>query len=74
LRALETGDRALAEKACRLEDEFDCIYMDARDAHFRRMEEGICAPEADFSFIEILRNLERICDHSENLAISVLRN
>ncbi len=74
LRALETGDHVLAKRACRLEDEFDCIYMAARDAHFRRMEEGVCAPEADFSFIEILRNLERICDHSENLAISVLRN
>lgn len=73
LQALEIRDRVLAERACRLEDEFDCMYMEARNAHIHRVEVGICAPEADFVFIEVLRNLERICDHSENLAQSVLQ-
>ncbi len=74
LRALESGDHVLAEQACRLEDEFDHLYIGARNAHTRRVEDGVCAPEADFVFIEVLRNLERICDHAENLAQSVLRN
>lgn len=74
LQALETGNHILAERACRLEDEFDHMYMEARNAHIRRVEDGVCAPEADFTFIEVLRNLERICDHSENLAQSVLEN
>ncbi len=74
LEALETGDHARAEQACRLEDEFDHMYMEARNAHIHRVEAGVCAPEADFTFIEVLRNLERICDHSENLAQSVLEN
>ena len=73
LRALQTRDRALAQRACRLEDEFDHLYLDARQGHIERMELGICQPEADVIFTETLRNLERISDHADNLGISVMR-
>jgi len=74
LRALQTSDRMLAERACRLEDEFDHLYLDARQGHIERLEAGICHPEADVLFAETLRNLERISDHADNLGISVMRN
>jgi phosphate:Na+ symporter len=73
LRALQIGDRALAKRACRMEDEFDSLYMEARQKHIERLETGICQPEADVIFAETLRNLERISDHADNLGISVMR-
>ena len=73
LRALQAGDRALAQRACRMEDEFDHLYIEARQGHIERLEAGICHPEADVIFTETLRNLERISDHADNLGISTMR-
>ncbi|MCP4598950.1 MAG: Na/Pi cotransporter family protein [Proteobacteria bacterium] len=73
LRALETGDRMLAQRACRMEDEFDQLYNDARQGHIERLKARICQPEADVLFTETVRNLERISDHADNLGISVMR-
>jgi phosphate:Na+ symporter len=73
LRAVQTGDRALAQQACRMEDEFDHLYFNARQRHIERLEAGICGPEADVIFTETLRNLERISDHADNLGVSVIR-
>jgi len=74
LRAFQTGDRALAQRACHLEDEFDQLYLEARQGHVERLKLGVCIPEADIIFTETLRNLERISDHADNLGISTLRN
>ncbi|MFN2108383.1 MAG: Na/Pi cotransporter family protein [Anaerolineae bacterium] len=74
LDALRDRDREAAQHACDLEDEFDDLYLEARQGHIQRLEEGICAPEADVLFVEWLRNLERISDHADNLGVSVRRN
>jgi len=73
LRALQASDRALAQRACHMEDEFDHLYIEARQGHIERLEAGICHPEADVLFTETLRNLERISDHADNLGISTMR-
>jgi phosphate:Na+ symporter len=74
LQALRTGDRTLAQRACRMEDEFDHLYIEARQGHIKRLETGICHPEADIIFTETIRNLERISDHADNLGISTMRS
>jgi phosphate:Na+ symporter len=74
LRALQTADHALAQRACRMEDEFDHLYLEARQGHIERLEAGICHPEADVIFTETLRNLERISDHADNIGISAMRD
>ncbi len=73
LQALQTGDRVLAQRVCRMEDEFDHLYIEARQGHIERLETQICPPEADIIFTETLRNLERISDHADNLGISIMR-
>jgi len=73
LQALQKGDRALARRACSLEDEFDRLYLEARQGHIDRLNAGICQPEADVLFVESVRNLERISDHADNVGISVMR-
>lgn len=57
-----------------MEDEFDHLYIEARQGHIERLETGICDPEADIIFTETLRYLERISDHADNLGISTVRN
>jgi len=74
LDALRDRDRDMAHHACDLEEEFDHLYLEARQGHIQRLEEGVCTPEADVLFVEWLRNLERISDHADNLGVSVSRN
>ncbi len=74
LEALRDQDKDRARRACDLEEEFDHLYLEARQSHIRRLEEGVCTPEADVLFVEWLRNLERISDHADNLGVSVQRN
>jgi len=72
--AVQDDNELLARRACRLEDEFDQLYIEARQGHIDRLAAGVCQPESDVIFIESLRNLERISDHADNLGISVMRN
>ena len=74
LNALRDRDREMAVHACDLEEEFDVMYLEARQEHIRRLEGGVCQPEANVIFVEWLRNLERISDHADNLGVSVRRN
>jgi phosphate:Na+ symporter len=73
LQAFSDGDQALARQACSLEDDMDRIALRVRQRHLDRTTLGVCHPEADVLFVETLRNLERIADHADNVAISVLR-
>lgn len=73
LKAFQEGDKLLAREVCNMESEFDKLYWQTRQRHIERLEAGICNPEANVIFTEILRNLERISDHADNLGVSVMR-
>ncbi|MDO8124100.1 MAG: PhoU domain-containing protein, partial [Candidatus Hermodarchaeota archaeon] len=72
ITALKQKSELHAQQAVDLEDEVDVLERKCKNAHIRRTTEGICAPEADVMFTEILRNLERIGDHADNIAYDVL--
>jgi len=72
LQAVRDGDRQMAQLACRLEDEMDYMYWEARQARKKRLVTGKGEPEVDGIFLELLRNLERISDHADSLGISVM--
>ncbi len=74
LQAMRDRDHVRGQQACALEDEFDQLYMVARQGHIDRLRDEICTPEADVLFVEALRNLERISDHADNLGVSATRN
>jgi phosphate:Na+ symporter len=74
VRAFEESDRNLANQVCQQEKEFDQQYWKTRQGHIERLKIGVCQPDADVIFTEVLRNLERISDHADNLGISVIRN
>lgn len=74
IQAFRDTDHKLAIQVCQLESEFDRLYWHTRQQHIERLESGICDPEANVIFTETLRNLERICDHADNLGVSVARS
>jgi phosphate:Na+ symporter len=51
-----------------LENEVDNLVNEYEDNHLKRLEQNECNPEAGPIFIDILRNLERITDHTHNMA------
>ena len=69
LEAFRDKDRALAEKVCEVESEFDSEYLRARQRHIRRLEAGTCQPEADVILTETLHLLERISNYADNIGV-----
>jgi phosphate:Na+ symporter len=64
----------MAQLACRLEDEMDRMYWKARKKETKRLKAGKISLKADYIYLELLRNLERISDHADSLGISVIRD
>lgn len=73
MSALESGDKIAARRVRQAEGDIDIMEKELRESHRRRLEAGVCSPQADILFIETLRNLERIGDHADNLGVSVLK-
>ena len=72
ISAMKQRSEVLARQAVELEDEVDVLERKSKRAHIKRTTEGVCVPEADVMFTEILRNLERIGDHADNIAYDIL--
>jgi phosphate:Na+ symporter len=72
LESFRTDDAELARRVLVIEDEVDVLEARFRQSHMRRVQDGVCDPQADVIFVESLRNLERISDHADNIAGSVL--
>jgi len=52
----------------RIEEEIDRMVKNSVNKHIERMKTGICNPIAGLIYSDILTNLERIGDHSINIA------
>lgn len=72
LKAFKKDDKALVNQVVESEDEIDKLEKKYKRNHIQRMKKKICNPEADTIFVETLRNLERISDHSYNIALSLI--
>ena len=74
IEALENEDKELAVKVTKLEDQIDAYEKKFKKNHIRRIKEGTCDIRSDIIFTDTLRNLERIGDHADNIASSLLVN
>lgn len=74
IQALETEDKELAAKVIKLEDQIDAFEKKFKRNHIRRLKAGTCDIRSDVIFTDTLRNLERIGDHADNIANSVILN
>ena len=55
-----------------LEQEIDDMEKSLRKRHIKRLKKKQCTARAGTIFIDILSNLERVADHSTNIAYSIL--
>ncbi|MDD2401026.1 MAG: Na/Pi cotransporter family protein [Clostridia bacterium] len=72
LQSLETNDQWLAKKVVESDDEIDEMEKRFRRGHIDRLNENICYGDAGAIYLDVLSNLERIGDHSVNIAQYVL--
>ncbi|GAK11501.1 Na/Pi cotransporter family protein [Geomicrobium sp. JCM 19039] len=70
--AMEHHDIDAAKATEKQEDEIDKMERKMRKKHILRMNEGRCSGSAGIVFVDIVSNLERIGDHSVNIAEAVL--
>ncbi len=68
VRALKGEDGGLVEKIFDEEGEVDLMEKKFEAAHMERLDRKVCNPRAGVIFVDVLRNLERIGDHSDNIA------
>jgi phosphate:Na+ symporter len=72
LTVLETEDKELAHRIIIKDDIIDEMEKDLRKAHIARVNARTCNGNSGAVYLDILGNLERIGDHSVNLAGYVL--
>ncbi len=72
LVALRGGNEDVVNSVRGLEEEIDRLQRVFEANHIRRLENKICNPLGGIIFVDILRNLERVGDHSTNIANAVL--
>ncbi len=73
LLALKNNDTELAHKVIDVEKEVDYLEKSFRKYHINRLNEGKCTIDAGILYLELVSNLERISDHSVNIAQYVLK-
>ncbi len=72
IEALEKNSNEIAQETIHLENEIDLMEEKMRQNHFDRLKAGICLPESGPIYLEIIMNLERVSNHSENIASGVI--
>jgi Na+/phosphate symporter len=73
LKAVQDGDRDIAQMALRQDEKMRRVYWKSRRRLSKRVEAGKVEEGEDALFLELLRSLERISDHADNLGVSVMR-
>ncbi|MGB4438331.1 MAG: Na/Pi cotransporter family protein [Sedimentibacter sp.] len=72
LNALKTIDCDDCDKVIEIDNGIDKMYKILRKNHIERLNSYICEPSAGIIFLDIIGNLERIGDHSSNIAESII--
>jgi phosphate:Na+ symporter len=72
LTSYKDTDEALARQVLILEDEVDRLERQNRTNHIDRLNKMMCSTGAGIVFLDGISNLERISDHSRNIAMYVL--
>lgn len=74
LKCLEEDNKEMASKIYKLEDEVDALDKLYKKTHIERLNKGKCTIDSGVLFLDLLTNLERVSDHSCNIANQVEAN
>ncbi|WIV10366.1 Na/Pi cotransporter family protein [Proteiniborus sp. MB09-C3] len=72
LLAFKTADPRISEEVINLEAEVDIMEKHYRESHIERLNTQSCEPSSGIVFLDLISNLERISDHSSNIAMYIL--
>ncbi|MGO1371079.1 MAG: Na/Pi cotransporter family protein [Senegalia sp. (in: firmicutes)] len=72
LTSFKTADENLAKRVIEYESIVDRMEKNYRKNHIERLNDLSCNPTSGIVFLDMISNLERISDHSSNVAISVM--
>lgn len=66
--ARRTQNMEYVRKVVKMEDAVDALEEELREKHIQRLSQNLCDTETGVIFIDTLVNLERVSDHSLNIA------
>lgn len=72
LWTFKTANAETARRVIAFEKDIDLLEKQYRANHIKRLNEDTCQTSSGIVFLDIISNLERIADHSSNIAISIL--
>ncbi len=72
LNALHSYDKSSAQRVIEREGYIDLLEKNLRKKHIERLNGGRCQPASGVLFLDAISNLERVGDHSSNIALAVL--
>ena len=68
IKVLKTENPKIAKEVVAIEKETDALLEQFEYNHFKRVEKGECDSISGIVYVEVLRNLERVADHSKNIS------
>lgn len=71
IESYKINDKVKALSIEQAERRIDQLQKEYRDSHIRRLNSGKCTPLAGILFLDLISNLERVGDHSKNIADTV---
>lgn len=72
VEAFRINDEKKAKMVFTFEDRIDKLEEEYRKDHIKRLNAGMCNAQSSAIFLDLLNNLERIGDHSTNIAQSII--
>ena len=74
LAMFTTGNASALDEIISEENDIDHMERTLQKNHVKRMAKGKCSPVAGMMFTDLISGLERIGDHSTNIAYSILES
>jgi len=72
INAFLAWDKSSAKTVIAREEEIDAMEKELRLSHIKRLSSGACVPSSGVIYLDIINNLERVGDHSFNIASYIL--
>lgn len=72
--ALRFGDLDKAREVIEIEKEVDILEIQLKNNHVERLANGECSARGSMIYTDLITNLERVADHSTNIAYRVLND
>jgi phosphate:Na+ symporter len=74
LESMKNGDVDLAYRVIKMEKQVDLMERSCRSNHMHRLNNNLCSVDSGVIFLDLISNLERVSDHSVNIAQQVIKS